>query len=69
MIAEMNEVRDFFSKKFGSFDNIPDGIYAVPTHTSKGEAFMKAETKGGELSGKGNFMLFKDEELKESWYE
>ena len=69
MMVEINIVRDFFINKFGSIENITDGVYAVPFSTSKGPAFMKAQIKDRELWGEGNFMLFIDEQLTESWYD
>ena len=68
MIAEVNQVKRFLGAKFGYGENIPDGIYAIPTNTSKGNAFMKMEIKNNSQHGEGNFMLFWDENLKFSWY-
>lgn len=68
MISEINEVQKYFKDKFGSTDNVPDGIYAVPTNTSKGDAFMRIEIKDKDFYGKANFMLFNDEQLTKSWY-
>lgn len=68
MLSEINEVQQYFKNKFGSTKNTPDCIYAIPTNTSRGVAFMRIEIKDAELHGKNNFMLFKDDELKESWY-
>lgn len=68
MITEMNQVKRFLGAKFGYGELINDGIFAVPTETSKGKAFMKMEFRNGETAGKDNFSLFWDEELTNSWY-
>lgn len=65
MITEFNEVKKYLLGRFGEPEKVPNGIYAIPTETSKGNAYMKYEhPKGNE-----NFMLFWDEELKISWYD
>lgn len=68
MLSEFNQVKRFLGAKFGYGENIPDGIYAIPTETSKGDAFMKMEFKNNNSIGKDNFTLFWDEELTKSWY-
>lgn len=69
MITEFNEAKRFLGIKFGYGEPIKDGTYAIPTITSKGDAFMLLEIKNGEPSGKSNFLLYWDEELKISWYD
>ena len=69
MFAEIKLVKRFLGAKFGHGENIPDGIYAIPTKTSKGNAFMKYETKNNCSHGKNNFLLFWDEKLTKSWYD
>ena len=44
MLREFNEVKRFLGTKFGMAENVPDGIYAIPTKTSKGNAFMRYES-------------------------
>lgn len=68
MLPEINQVKRFLGAKFGYGENIPDGIYAIPTMTSKGEAFVKMEFKNNNSVGKDCFTLFWDEELTVSWY-
>lgn len=41
MIGEANEVQKYFALRFGIGNRIPDGMYAIPTVTSKGNAFMR----------------------------
>lgn len=69
MMSEMNQVKRFLGTKFGYGEPIQDGIYAVPTETSKGNAFMRMEIVNGNPAGKDNFKLFWDEELSLSWYD
>jgi len=69
MLSEINQVKRFFGIKFGYGEVILDGIFAVPTSTSKGKAFMKMEVVNGEPSGSQNFLLFWDEDLTISWYD
>ena len=68
MIAEFNQAKRFFGIKFGYGEPLQDGIYAVPTQTSKGRAFMRMEVAHNQVAGKDNFKLFWDESLKTSWY-
>lgn len=68
MIKEMNEVQRFFGAKFGISQNVPDGIYPIPTTTSKGKAFMRFEIKNKQPNGSDNFKLYWDEKLTISWY-
>ena len=68
MIAEMNQAKRFLGAKFGYGETLQDGIFAIPTTTSKGDAFMKMEIVNGNPGGKDNFMLFWDEALTISWY-
>lgn len=63
MLAEVNEAKIFLRRKFG--DNVPDGIYAIPTKTSKGNAYMKVTITDGFMFG---FELFWDEELTKDWF-
>lgn len=65
MIREFDEVKKYLLGKYGEPENVPNGVYAIPTETSKGKAFMKYEYPKGDE----NFMLFWDEELKISWYD
>jgi hypothetical protein len=69
MVFQMAQARRFLGAKFGYGETIPDGIYAVPIETTKGEAFMKAEVINNEYAGKGNFKLFWDEVLSVSWHD
>lgn len=69
MMSEMNQVKRFFGAKFGYGEPLQDGVFAVPTETSKGKAFMRMEVSKGEPAGKDNFKLFWDEELTVSWYD
>jgi hypothetical protein len=66
MIRQIDDAKDFLQKKFIDLTKVPAGTYAVPTHTSKGKAFMKViiSDKGG-MSG---FDLWWDEEMTLSWY-
>lgn len=69
MLAEVNQVKEFFKNKFGEplSETVPSGTYAIPTNTSKGDAFMKIVVS--ETGGLSDFHLFWDEELTISWYE
>lgn len=67
MLAEVNEVKAFLIEKFGSLEKVKTGVYAIPTETSKGKAFMRVEITPE--MGMKDFHLFKDEVLTESWYE
>lgn len=67
MLAELNEAKKFLINKFGSLEKVKPGTYAVPTHTSKGDAFMKVVITPE--MGMKDFHLFKDEQLTLSWYE
>lgn len=69
MLAEFNEVKRFLGTKFGMGENVPDGIYAIPTKTSKGNAFMRFESKNNTAFGNDNFKLYWDEKLTISWYD
>lgn len=68
MLSEINQAKRFLGAKFGYGENIPDGIYSIPTQTSKGNAFMKYEIKNNNQHGENNYMLFWDENLTISWY-
>jgi hypothetical protein len=68
MMAEMNLAKRFLGAKFGVGEKIKDGVYAIPTTSSKGNAFMRLEMKGGEGAGSDNFKLFWDEALTLDWY-
>ena len=57
MFEEINQVKRFLGAKFGIGENIPDGIYAIPTNTSKGNAFMKYEIKNNAQHGDGNYVV------------
>ena len=68
MLSEMNLAKRYLGARFGYGEPIPDGIYAIPCKTSKGNAFMKMEIKNDKPAGDKNFWLFWDEELTISWY-
>ncbi len=68
-MAEMKQVKRYLGAKFGYGEPIPDGVYAVPTETSKGSAFMRMEMKNSDPVGSKNFHLYWDEELAISWYD
>jgi len=67
MLAEFNEAGNYLKKRFPD-GNAPDGIYAIPTQTSKGDAFMRLQLKDNKSFGGDNFSLYWDEELTISWY-
>ncbi len=67
MLREVNEAKLFLDKKFNGLENVKSGVYAIPTETSKGKAFMRVEVTS-EMKLK-HFDLWKNEELTESWYE
>lgn len=69
MTNEFLQAKRFLGIKFGYGEPIKDGIYAVPTQTSKGKAFMKIEYKNQMLAGDKNFHLYWDEKLTLNWYE
>ena len=69
MISEIKQVKRFLGAKFGYGEPLQDGVFAVPTQTPKGEAFMRFEIVNGNPAGKDNFKLFWDEDLKFSWYD
>ena len=68
MLAEVNKAKDFFKNKFGEplSETVKVGAYAIPTQTSKGDAFMKVVVSDTGLLH--CFELFWDEELTISWY-
>ena len=68
MTTEFNEAKRFLGIKFGYGEPIKDGLYAIPTTTSKGDAFMSLQIKDGNPFGNGNFKLYWDEDLHISWY-
>jgi hypothetical protein len=65
MLKAVNEAKDFLIGKFGSVENVKAGVYAVPTETSKGKAFMRVEITPD--MGMKDFSLFKDEAFTKSW--
>lgn len=67
MLTEFNEAGNYLKQKFPD-GNAPDGVYAIPTDTSKGPAFMRLELKNNKSFGGNNFSLFWDEALTVSWY-
>jgi len=67
MLAELEEAKKFLIKKFGSVEKVEPGTYAIPTQTSKGDAFMKVIITPD--MGMKDFHLFKDEKLTVSWYD
>lgn len=67
MLKEFREVKRFIGLKFGMGEPVTDGVYAIPTETSKGPAFMRMEFKNSEPNGKDNFELFWDEKLTMPW--
>lgn len=69
MVKEFNEVKRYLGARFGIGNRVPDGIYAVPTNTSKGRAFMRFECRDEKPFGDNNFKLYWDEGLKISWYD
>ncbi|WP_336704408.1 hypothetical protein [Chryseobacterium indologenes] len=66
MLAELNEAKRFLIEKFRSVEDVKPGVYAVPTNTSKGPAFMKVIVNN--QMGMSDFSLWLDEELTRSWY-
>lgn len=68
MIAEALQVKRYLGARFGYGEPIPNGIYAVPTSTSKGKAYMRIEIKDGKNYGDNNFSLYWDEQLTLSWH-
>lgn len=66
MLAEVTKAKNFLVSKFGSVENIKPGSYAIPTETSKGDAFMRVIINAE--MGMSSFELFLDEELTKSWY-
>ena len=69
MLQDFYEVKRFLGAKFGMGENVPDGVYAIPTKTSKGNAFMRYESKNNSAFGNNNFKLYWDENLTISWYD
>ncbi len=67
MLAEITLAQRFLINKFGTAENVPMGVYAIPTGTSKGKAFMRVEIT--QERGMIDFSLFKDESLTESWHD
>lgn len=67
MLAEVNEAKAFLIEKFGSVENVKAGVYAIPTETSKGKAFMRVEILPD--MGMKHFDLWWDEALTKSWYD
>jgi hypothetical protein len=65
MLAEVNQAQKHIIAHHGA--NPEPGDYAVPTQTSRGDAFMKV-TLNKELSMSG-FRLFWDKEFTLSWYD
>lgn len=68
MLAEVNQAKRFLGIKFGYGNHTRNGIYAVPTSTSKGKAFFRLEIENNEFVGKDNFSLFWDEALTLDWF-
>lgn len=68
MVKEVNQAKRFLGLKFGYGEVLQDGVYAIPTDTSKGDAFMRLEIVKGDFGGTENFKLFWDEKLTVSWY-
>jgi hypothetical protein len=66
MLYEVNQAKSFLIEKFGSIENVKPGIYAIPTSTSKGDAFMRVVIN--EEMGMSGFDLWLNEELTETWY-
>jgi hypothetical protein len=69
MLSEFLQAKRFLGAKFGYGEPIRDGVYAVPTMTSKGKAFFRLEMQNQSPTGTENFRLFWDEKLTISWYE
>lgn len=68
MLREVAQAKRFMGIKFGHGEPLQDGVYAIPTTTSRGDAFMRLEISDGKASGQKNFHLFWDEDLKIDWY-
>ena len=68
MLAEIRLVRKYLGLRFGSGEPIPDGRYAIPCDTSRGQAFMAYNVKDWQQTGEDNYSLYWDEQLTLSWY-
>lgn len=68
-MSEFNQAKRFMGIKFGYGEPCQDGVYAIPTETSKGKAFMRLEIKDNNPAGNDNFKLYWDEKLTKSWYD
>lgn len=66
MLAEANKANAFFNQKFGKGKHVPAGEYAVPTDTSRGDAFMKVIVSEDQYLS--DFKLYWDENFQISWY-
>lgn len=65
MLSELREAKRYLGARFGYGERIPNGDYAVPTNTSKGNAYMKVVVSSdGSISG---FNLFWDQEMEYDW--
>lgn len=65
MFKAVTEAQDYLIKKFGGAENVKPGAYAVPTTTSKGQAYMKVVID--DKMGMSGFHLFKDEQLTQEY--
>jgi len=64
MIQEVTTAQKFLKENYG--DKPKAGTYAIPYKTSRGDAFMKVVlSEDNKLS---DFTLWKDKDLKETWY-
>ncbi|MEN5306809.1 hypothetical protein ABE425_04795 [Chryseobacterium cucumeris] len=66
MLIELGRSIEWLSDKFGSVEAIQPGIYAIPTETSRGPAFMKVRVN--EDMKISDFTLWIDEKFTQSWY-
>ncbi|WP_336689395.1 MULTISPECIES: hypothetical protein [unclassified Chryseobacterium] len=67
MFSEIQKTQKFLKQKFGDLNKVPPGVYAIPTTTAVGDAFMRVVV--GEDLGLSDFSLWVDEALTESWEE
>ncbi|KPE50131.1 hypothetical protein [Chryseobacterium indologenes] len=65
MLSELNESKRFLIEKYGSFEKVKPGTYAIPFNTSKGPAFMKIVISTNMCMS--NFGLYIDKELTKKW--
>lgn len=69
MIQEQLLTKKYLGARFGYGERVPDGIYAVPCDSSRGNAFMKIVIFENEIDKtENNFSLYWDEQLTKTWY-